>query len=955
MQGGRSIVSSRMFARDDRPVPNIVAIYERPRHKVRRDATHILGGMFGWNTPEEVARALGCDDLPAEESTPTVPSIPEPHSADAPLSASPQQCAKRSSKRTKRRTLVPLVEMGVSILSLSLQERMRRQQGGDEREDHGPVSTLVKRSTTSVDAIVTSADSTTTTKKIKATALGDVPTTKKLRLTISAAPPTAASVSTPSLQLLSPPDTSSNASKAPADERYIAPVSLSVLSTGQLPMPNFELDLSNLPGFSFSTLDSNSDSESSSVSSSESSSESSSDSPDLSSSTSTHSAPQSKAQGKGKNIATSVSNTSRTTTPVAGASQTRNPSTPPRRKRQAHQPGWVGWVQTEESPDHSRLIRLDDVPVILGRRTRSGKEFADPPPLRRRSAAPIDPKRHTRPSVSSVRTGQKSKQQSAWQETQKYGAVEASVDGKGGEEHLRETTEPGQDDSQLKGSKSQKPHTPSAKPNENMAATFTNSVDMISTPKLEQTSPGDLSRVSQSARGDLSPDTKSIKVLATSQSNSISNPGVLKLTRSDTVITPTGARANAPVHKDANSTRESPNKVFGPEKSQTLADLPVRELPGSSTGKDTVQGNPGRTVRSGVKGTAQSHSKDIASLVSRSALGSSNSSALINSTKLPSTNLPADSSSKRSPISVIASSSRNISISSVIEKALTAPRNPVDKPKMSKVGGMWSNAVKSSPNSGGVNDTVSNANSSTTLKSLSSASKTTKPFPVPSRMERNDPESKHSPLTLLGKRKDSSSPLPSGQSSSSSQSRIKKRKLLLSSSDESEGPRFTVNPFDRRAKQMELTRKGVSGEAFQSEMKRWIHEKKSEWKEKERQKEKQKEKQKERTSGSELRTAIAEGKPVSEAVRHRLAGSSTSTRIGDAKLARKKAWSTEWGMDVAKVSVAGNSERRTQPKPTAEVEKREPTVKDAREFGADCIKRKLDVASELTRPKRAGQ
>ncbi|KAF8749972.1 hypothetical protein RHS01_09696 [Rhizoctonia solani] len=853
MQGGRSIVSSRMFARDDRPVPNIVAIYERPRHKVRRDATHILGGMFGWNTPEEVARALGCDDLPAEESTPTVPSIPEPHSADAPLSASPQQCAKRS--RTN--------------------EAPAR---GDEREDHGPVSTLVKRSTASVDAIVTSADSTTTTKKIKATALGDVPTTKKLRLTISAAPPTAASVSTPSLQLLSPPDTSSNASKAPADERYIAPVSLSVLSTGQLPMPNFELDLSNLPGFSFSTLDSNSDSESSSVSSSESSSESSSDSPDLSSSTSTHSAPQSKAQGKGKNTATSVSNTSRTTTPVAGASQTRNPSTPPRRKRQAHQPGWVGWVQTEESPDHSRLIRLDDVPVILGRRTRSGKEFADPPPLRRRSAAPIDPKRHTRPSVSSVRTGQKSKQQSAWQETQKYDAVEASVDGKGGEEHLRETTEPGQDDSQLKGSKSQKPHTPSAKPNENMAATFTNS----------------------SARGDLSPDTKSIKVLATSQSNSISIPGVLKLTRSDTVITPTGARANAPVHKDANSTRESPNKVFGPEKSQTLADLPVRELPGSSTGKDTVQGNPGGP------------------LVSRSALGSSNSSALINSTKLPSTNLPADSSSKRSPISVIASSSRNISISSVIEKALTAPRNPVDKPKMSKVGGCGAML--------------------TTLKSLSSASKTTKPFPVPSRMERNDPESKHSPLTLLGKRKDSSSPLPSGQSSSSSQSRIKKRKLLLSSSDESEGPRFTVNPFDRRAKQMELTRKGVSGEAFQSEMKRWIHEKKSEWKEKERQKEKQKEKQ---------RKGLVVASSVPRLQR--------ANQIGDAKLARKKAWSTEWGMDVAKVSVAGNSERRTQPKPTAEVEKREPTVKDAREFGADCIKRKLDVASELTRPKRAGQ
>ncbi|CAE6377566.1 unnamed protein product [Rhizoctonia solani] len=917
-----------MFARDDRPVPNIVAIYERPRHKIRRDATHLLGGMFGWNTAEEMARALRREDSPVEESTPTIASTPEPITADASPSGLPQRCAKRSSKRNKRRALVPLAEMGASILSLSLQERMRRQRGGDEKEDNEPVSALVKFPKVSVDITATAADSTATMKKIKVTTSGDVPTTKKLRLTISAAPPASiASLSTPSLQLLSPPDTSSNASKAPADERYAIPISSSTPGTGQLPMPNFELDLS-----------------------SESSSESSSDSPDLSSSTSTHSAPQNKARGKQRGATVSISNKSRTTTPVAATSQPRNPSTPPRRKRQAHQPGWVGWVQTEESPDHSRLIRLDDVPVILGRRTRSGKEFADPP-LRRRSIAPSDPKRQMKPPVNSGRTGQKSKQQSAWQEAQKRGRVEESVRSKGDGEHASETAEPSHNNNQVHSSRTRRSQPVAlAKSGGSVTAAATNSGDTSLTSKLEQTSLGGLTKASQPVRGDSSSATKSAKVLATSQSSSISVPAVLKLTRSDTVITPTGARSNAPEHKEVRPVKDSPSEV---EKARALADLPIRALPTSASArKDVVQTNSEKAVRSGAKGTAQSHSKDISRPVSRSALGTSYSSTLINGAKLESTNSSPDSAFKKSPASVMGSGSRSMSMSGMTEKALAVPRNPLDKPKITKVGGMWSNALKSSPNPGGLNDMVSSASFNTNLKSASSTSKTTKPFPMPSRIERNDLDSKHPPFSLLGKRKDSPSPLPSGQSSSSSQSRIKKRKLAMSSSDESEGPRFNVNPFDRRAKQMELTRKGVSGEAFQSEMKRWIHEKKAEWKEKERQKEKQKEKQKERSSGNELRTAIAEGKPVSEAVRHRLAGSSTSTRIGDAKLARKKAWSTEWGMDVAKVSVAGNSEKRTHLKSVAEVEKRDPRVKDAHEFNVSYVALELDAAREFAKLKR---
>ncbi|CAE6440786.1 unnamed protein product [Rhizoctonia solani] len=839
---------------------------------------------------------------------------------------------------------VPLAEMGASILSLSLQERMRHQQGGGEKEDNEPTA-LVKSPVVSMDIATTGTISTTTTKKTKIANSGDAPTTKKLRLTISAAPP-AASLSTHSLQLLSPPDTSSNASKAPGDERCAIPISSSTPGAGQLSMPDFDLDLSNLASLSLSTLDSNSDSETSS----ESSSESSSDSPDLSSSTSTHSPPQNKAKGKGK-ATVSVSSKSRTSTPAAETYQSRGPSTPPRRKRQAHQPGWVGWVQTEESPDHSRLIRLDDVPVILGRRTRSGKEFAEPP-LRRRSTAPNDPQRQAKPLANPRRTGQKSKHQSAWQEAQKRG-VEDFAEGKADGEQALETVESGYHDNHPYSSKNRKSHVVSSmKLSGSAKAASSNSGDMRLTSKLEQASPSDLTKGSQPTRGVPSSATKSAKSSAVPQSNFASAPVVLKLTRSDTVITPTGARPNEPEHKDVSSARNSPNKGSEPEKVEALADLPMRTLPASASArKDAAQTNPDKTTRSGVKGTAQSHAKDTSSSVSRSALGTSNSSTLINGAKLSSTNSSPDSVFKKSPTLAIGSDSRNPSAPGLTEKPIVAPRNLTEKPKITKVGGVWINAAKPSPNSSRFNELVPHVGPNNTLKSTST-SKTTKPFPMPSRIERGELDSKQSHLTLLGKRKGSPSPLPSAQSSSSSQRRAKKRKLLLSSSDESEGPKFVVNPFDRRAKQMELTRKGVSGEAFQSEMKRWLHEKKAEWKDKERLKDKQKEKQGERTNDSELRNAIAEGKPVSEAVRHRLAGSSTSTRVGDAKLARKKAWSTEWGMDVAKVSVAGNGEKRTQPKAAAEMEKRDPSIKDARESNAGYVKREPDALKELAKLKR---
>ncbi|KAJ1309382.1 hypothetical protein OPQ81_006159 [Rhizoctonia solani] len=958
MQVGPGIISSRMFARDDRPVPNIVAIYEKPRLKVRRDATHVLGGMFGWNASEEVARALRSEDLSTRESTAAIASTPNSTPADTPLSGPPPRCVKRSTKRSKRRSIMPLSEMGASILSLSLQERMKRQQEVEEKRDHESGSTLVKSSISPLDGISTTIDSTAMLKKLKAAAAADPPVTKKLRLTISTAPPSATSVSTPLLQLpLSPPDTSSNASKAPTDEQYAGPVSSSTPRTAQLSTPKFELDLSNIAGLSLSTLDSDSDSDSSS----ESSSESSSDSPDLSSSTSTRSAPQDKTERKEKNASRSAPNKSQTTTSSIAASSTRNPSTPPRRKRRTHPPGWVGWVQTEESPDHSRLIRLDDAPVILGRRTRSGKEFAEPPPLRRRSAAGSEAKgrRQTKGAANSDRAGQNSKKDSAEQAEQNRSATEENIEGKMDGEHTPEAGEPGPSDKTPNKGVQEPPTSILLDPVPDKDVTTLADSPGSTAPALKRngSSLGESTNGDQPVRATASPAKSSGNVLPTSQPSPIVVPTVLKLTRSDTVITPTGARPNEPQRKEAVPPKDSPSKPAGYDKAKNLGDLPIRSLPTlDSPRKSATQTSPEKNVRSSVKGTAQSYSRDTpAGLVSRPALGSSNSSTLINSAKpAPAgSNTSPNSTVKKSNVSVTGSSSRNPSVTGVAEKALPASRNLADKVQPAKTES-WDNAIQLGPNSNDLNGMASNANPSTSLKVSSSTSKVAKPFPMtaPSRIEKSEPDSKPSPFIKLGtlvKRKDSSSPLPSGQSSSSSQSRVKKRKLVLSSSDESEGPRFIVNPFDRRAKKMELTRKGVSGEAFQAEMKKWMHAKKAEWKEKER----LKEKQNERSSGnSEVRTAIAEGKPVSELVRHRLAGGSNSTRIGEAKLARNKVYNSDWGMDVAKVSVAGSSEKRTLPKPEAGTEKRDSIVKDLRETNAGKIKRESDASRDLAKPRR---
>lgn len=188
---------------------------------------------------------------------------------------------------------------------------------------------------------------------------------------------------------------------------------------------------------------------------------------------------------------------------------------------------------------------------------------------------------------------------------------------------------------------------------------------------------------------------------------------------------------------------------------------------------------------------------------------------------------------------------------------------------------------------------------------------------------------------------------------------VKKRKLVRrtpSSSDESSEPRgFTVNPFDRRAKRMELTRKGVKGESLEIEMKKWVDSQRKEW----RRKEKGKSSGEGEKSGSDARSAGArtimdafksskEGESAPGAVDHaapksakgskepwnsshngsKAKESSSATRDppkatkdsyqSDKPGSSPKAhptssqlvWNRDLGMDVAKVSVTGPGEAK---------------------------------------------
>ena len=193
----------------------------------------------------------------------------------------------------------------------------------------------------------------------------------------------------------------------------------------------------------------------------------------------------------------------------------------------------------------------------------------------------------------------------------------------------------------------------------------------------------------------------------------------------------------------------------------------------------------------------------------------------------------------------------------------------------------------------------------------------------------------------------------------------KKRKLVrkttTSSSDESSEPRsregFSVHPFDRRAKRMELTRKGVKGDAFDIEMKKWYDSKRNEG----RRKEKEKSSGEGEKSGSDARSGGARtvgdtsrssksgesgpgaadqsaskgtkggkdsfsfshngskakepsnaprdvSKPVKDSTQ--LDNPATSPKVRPAS--SQLVWNGDWGMDVAKVSVSGLGDKQSK-------------------------------------------
>ncbi|KAG8738917.1 hypothetical protein FRC10_006386 [Ceratobasidium sp. 414] len=952
MEGRRSFVSSRFFANDLRPVPNIVAIYERPRHKIRRDATHVLGGMFGWNTPEETERALRAESSRAEEEATATPDSATPVD---PTSAGPsQRCIKKPAKRVKRRGFAPLVDMGASILSLRFQELLRRQHQPEEKEDSTPVSAPAKRPIEPTADIST--PSTVTTSASKKTRIsvsaGDAPMAKKLRLTISTAPPNNVPLSTtlPSsfLQMPpSPPDTSSNASKAPAEEPALGLVSASTLVDTLPLLPDFDATLSLDPL----------DSESSSSSSSESSSDLDSDSPDLSSSSSTRSIIQDK--GKGRRMTQSAS---------PPASSARGPSTPPRKKRPVHKPGWIGWIQTEESPDHSRLIRLDDAPVILGRRTRSGREFHDPPPpppSRRKSTIGVQPKpdqpprprpKPTRRSrKSEAPTGEKSKQQSAWQEAQRVANGESEEvggaapwaqegDGEGDEveERVRENLA-----NEERASEHTDGELPVVSPSEypsrpaSMPVPIPSASVPISSQEANTSSPQKKTHISSASSVPPTSGTSPTAPLAS----------VLKLTRSDAVITPTVGRPDDPNEKEHNKKDTPTNQKKSGAPMKTVS---TKSLANATAGRES----PSRTSPTVSKVISDASAPSKKPLATTKNEQPRNMYIALKKSR-PSTN---GSTSKPPVAPKIGSTQRRSGwgsetsvgeTSAVVNIPRIASPSPPEKAKrpvpITSATGSSMQGVPSGPRALTTTNTKPGDAPTPAPPAKPSATTTDRQLYI-SKFGKSIHVGNGTSVSALGKRKE-----PVAQASSAHFKKRKlSRKLVVSSSDESDSaPTFVPNPFERRAKQMELTRKGVSGDAFRHEMDKWLEMKRAEWRSREKPKANGRDSEKSGSDGKATANVHRPSKPVelgsgavtdnptsksskdtykssketiaaprdplritSDLPRIPKKGSSQSDHAGNSpgvqKASSRRVWNGDWGMDVHQVSVTVSGDAKNK-------------------------------------------
>ncbi|KAF8602782.1 hypothetical protein BDV93DRAFT_523879 [Ceratobasidium sp. AG-I] len=921
MEGRRSFVSSRSFAKDHRPVPNIVAIYEKPRYKIRRDATHVQGGMFGWNTQEEATRALRMEVPRAEEEVAATPDSATP--VDPALAGPSQRCGKRPTKRSKRRGFAPLVDMGATILSLHYQELMRRRQEGGGKQEQTAVAPPAKRPLASLDE--TPAVSATPPSLLKARAsssAGDPPTTKKLRLTINTIPPpidTSIPTTLPSAFLQmppSPPDTSSNASKAPAEGPTFGPNST---STPKGAPPQIE----DLNPFEFDSLalfppDSESESDSDSESTSESSSELDSDSPDLSSSTSTRSTTQTKGKQKRNDDVDNTIDASDTFS--APSVSVRGPSTPPKKKRPTHKPGWIGWVQTEESPDHSRLIRLDDAPVILGRRTRSGREFKDPPPLppsRRKSIGEKPkqdlPQRQERPRPKPTRkakkpeapTGEKSKQQSAWQEAQRR-AANGGGDGASTSTAFAEPSveAPMQDETAEEKAVEQE-----------LAA----EKSIERQPSVEDTD------VITATAGR--PEDPSGRELAHRKATATPKPGGSK---------PSAVTTNER-DRDSHSTT-----------AQRCKPSPSASREPAGTDDSTQVPTPKSAVAAPKSGLIVSKNSSV--IIHRSAANEPPSSG-----ERAGVLSKAPAAIKDRMVSLKAARKSGLIISSRSEKDTPSSQSTVRK--FDALSGLRIAQVKKPQPRPTPSGAEPSAETTAASSSKSDEAATTHRKPALAAGMSGSKTILSRPAFPMAKRKDPPEQLPGVDA----KKRKLVRKLITSSSDESSEPRsregFSVNPFDRRAKRMELTRKGVKGDAFDIEMKKWYDSKRNEW----RQKEKEKSSGEGEKSGSDARSGGA--RTVGDMSRSSKAGESgpgaadhsaskstkgskdsfsfshngskskdssnfprdpskpskdsyqsdnpaTSPKIRPAS--SQLVWNGDWGMDVAKVSVSGLGDNKSK-------------------------------------------
>ncbi|QRV86885.1 neurofilament heavy polypeptide [Ceratobasidium sp. AG-Ba] len=957
MEGRRSFVSSRSFASDLRPVPNIVALYERPRHKIRRDATHVLGGMFGWNTTEETERSLRAEGSRGEDEATATPDSATP--VDSPLAGPSQHCVKKPAKRAKRRGFAPLIDMGASILNMRFQELLRRQHQPEEKENSISVSVPVKRPPEPAENSIISPAASSASKKAKiSTPTGDAPI-KRLRLTINTTPLIDASLHTtlPSsfLQMPpSPPDTSPNGSRAHAGDSTFGLVSAST-PKDSLPIPaDFE------PAFTFP------DSDSESSSSSESSSDLDSDSAGLSSSTSTGS---DKGKGKANHLQTAARSRKNTQSASPTPSHTlpppSRPSTPPRKKRAARKPGWVGWVQTEESPDHSRLIRLDDAPVILGRRTRSGKEFHDPPPpppSRRKSAVngqPTEQPSQDRPKFNGrARRFRSMGEKSRPQEAQK--ANHDGVDERGGDaniapqEHIK-AEEPSTSAAASGASVAERidGEPPVMASSENQSGTLPPSPSVSELPlalaSATQTRPS-------STEKNVPVDSIS-PVHPASSVAPVSPIHVLTLTHSDAVITPTTGRTDASNEKH----RSGKNSADASKKSSSTKHALAKT---QTTTTETLE-TATRTPSSFLSKLVPTSSKSPATSTVQETTATSKPAPDTSAAKRPLTNAKTDVPKQFS----IELKSRPSTSSSV---AKPQPLTKSGLPAADASTGEGSITLVNITRTGSPSPlekaklpvTTTSANSNPTPSSSSSRLRVTtkiKPIDLLARKPGAAPTDRREQLlsklgknsepnlvpSILGKRKEH---VPQASSSHFKKRKLS-RKLVVSSSDDSDnGNRFvttgfSVNPFERRAKHMELARKGLVGEALKLEMDKWADAKRAEWRNARDKRRDERKRDSERSasdgklsgfsrpakhsesaSGAVTDSTVKAGKlfrdptisskdaglRISELPRIPKAtkDASQSDHTGNSPKIQKstsKIWNGDWGMDISKVSVTGSA------------------------------------------------